>query len=501
MSIKLENYTEEGGIIFSIKNHKIASNAFLNVIKQICTLVFSLITFPYVSRILGDNNYGKYSFATAIIEYLLLFSMLGGGTYAIREGSYIRDDKKKLKIFSSQMFTIGFFSTALAYLTLIVLCIVCPNLQDYKNILFVLSFRILASFIGVEWIFIIFEDYLNITIRQIIVQTIGLILTFLLVKKSDDIIWYAVATVIAMSSANLVNFFISQKYIKVSFTKNMALSKHIKSMIMILLYSAMISIYSNSDIIILGIMTDDSTVGIYSVAAKIYGISKNIFIAALTVLLPRISYYIGTVQETKVKKIINKTLESLLVFLIPFIILLIYYSKTFIFFISGESYISGQRPLQLLSVALIFAIISSLLTTNTMIPLRKEKQITFLVIISAIANILFNIVLIPLYKANAAAVTTIIAEIIVCVGAMISSRNFIHINSLFKLCFKISICSSIMIFVLFSVSSLFKNILAEFISGTILSMTCYTLTTLLVNKQYRNTILTFLIDYKNKFND
>lgn len=76
MSIKLENYTEEGGIIFSIKNHKIASNAFLNVIKQICTLVFSLITFPYVSRILGDNNYGKYSFATAIIEYLLLFLCL-----------------------------------------------------------------------------------------------------------------------------------------------------------------------------------------------------------------------------------------------------------------------------------------------------------------------------------------------------------------------------------------------------------------------------------------
>lgn len=489
----------EGEIILKIKNHKIVSNAFLNVIKQICTLAFSLITFPYVSRILGERNYGKYSFATAIIEYLLLFSMIGGGTYAIREGSYVRDDKKKLGIFSSQMFTIGLFSTVLAYLILLFLCVVCANLQDYRNILFILSFRIFASFIGVEWIFIIFEDYLNITIRQIIVQTIGLILTFLLVKESDDIIWYAIATVIAMSSTNIINFFISQKYIKVSFTKNLSLLKHLKPMIMILLYSAMITIYSNSDIIILGIMTDDSTVGIYSVAAKIYGISKNIFIAALTVLLPRISYYFGKIQEAKVKKIINKTLELLLSFLIPFIILLIYYSKTLIYLISGESYVLGQRPLQLLSIALIFAIISSLLTTNIMIPNRKEKQITYLVIISAIANILFNIILIPLYKADAAAITTILAEFIVCVGAMISSRNYIHIYNLFILCFKISICSFVMIMVLLSVSILFENLLIELILGITLSLICYMLLTLLINKQYHNTILNFFSNYKNKF--
>ena len=67
------------------KNGKsLVKNASLNVIKQICTLAFSLITFPYVSRVLGDIAYGRYSFAASIIEYLLIFSASAGGAYAIR---------------------------------------------------------------------------------------------------------------------------------------------------------------------------------------------------------------------------------------------------------------------------------------------------------------------------------------------------------------------------------------------------------------------------------
>ena len=101
----------------------------------------------------------------------------------------------------------------------------------------ILSLRLLATTIGVEWIFNIFEDFKNITIRQIAVQGLGLLLTLLLVHSNSDVNLYAIATVIAMSGANIINFIVSRKYVKFTFTRSLNLKKHFKPIMMILFYS------------------------------------------------------------------------------------------------------------------------------------------------------------------------------------------------------------------------------------------------------------------------
>lgn len=454
-------------------NKSLIKNASLNVIKQVCTLAFSLITFPYVSRVLGDASYGKYSFATSIIEYLLIFSASAGGAYAIREGARIKNNNKEITTFSSEIFSIGCLFTILAYVVLFLLFILFPRIFLYKNLLLILSLRLLATTIGVEWIFNIFEDFKNITIRQISVQIIGLILTLILVHSPNDVNLYAIATVVAMSGANLINFFVSRKYVKIKFTKKMHLKQHIRPIMLILFYSAMITIYSNADIIMLGLMTNDSVVGAYSVAAKIYGIAKNIFIAALTVLLPRMSSYLGNNDITKMKEVINKTLKILLIGLVPAIILLFYYSKVVIFIVAGNNYLQGTVPLQLLSIALLFAIISSLLTTNIMIPNRQENKITIIVTISALSNIILNYLMIPIFGASAASITTVIAEMIVCIGSIIYTKSYIEFKKLFFVISKILFASFFMLLILFIVSIFNLNGILELFIGSIIACIGY----------------------------
>lgn len=457
-------------------------NASLNVVKQICTLAFSLITFPYVSRVLGDVSYGKYSFATSIIEYLLIFSASAGGAYAIREGARIKADKEKIKRFASELFSIGCLFTIIAYFILLFLILMWPKAYEYKDLLLILGMRILATTIGVEWIFNIFEDFKNITIRQIAVQGAGLLLTLLLVHSSNDVDLYAVATVVAMSGANLINFFISRKYVKISLTKSLNLRKHLKPMMMILFYSAMITVYSNADVIMLGVMKEDSVVGAYSVAAKIYGIAKNIFIAALTVLLPRMSAYIGNNELSKMKMVINKTLSILMIGLVPAIILLIFYAKTVILIVAGNDYIQGVVALQFLSIALLFAVISSLLTTNIMIPNRLENRITIIVTISALSNIILNLFLIPLFGSAAAALTTVIAELIVFIGASICSKEYIDYTSVFNSGLRICLASIVMIIFLNIVSYLKMNLFIEIFLGAVLSCAGYGICLYLLGK-------------------
>lgn len=450
-------------------------NASLNVIRQAFMLTFSLVTFPYVSRILGDESYGKYSFATTVIEYLLIFSGSASGIYAIREGARLKNDKNRLRAFSSEIFSIGCLFTLIAYFILNGLATFWPKLYDKKVLLYILGVRIIGTTIGVEWIFNIFEDYKNLAIRQFLVQGIGLLLTFMLVHSENDTNLYAVATAVAMSGVNFVNFFISRKYVKYKIVKSLNLKTHLKPILMMLFNSAMVTIYSNSDIIMLGIMKDDSTVGIYSVSVKVYGVVKGVFIAALSVLLPRISMYLGNNEICRLKTVINKTLNVLLVGLIPSIVLLIFYAKTVIGIIAGSDYLKGETSLQLLSIALFFALVGSLLTTNIMIPNRQESIITIIVSVSAISNIVLNFFLIPFGGANSAAFTTVIAELIVCLGAIIYSKEYIDWKNMNRLCMKVFMPTTVMITALLAIKRLKMNYIPEFIIGTVVSCVSYIL--------------------------
>ena len=79
----------------TIKDKKLTINATLNVLRQLVAIVSPLITFPYVSRILGVDNYGMVNYTASIISYVSLIAGLGITNYAIREGSRLKKDYNK----------------------------------------------------------------------------------------------------------------------------------------------------------------------------------------------------------------------------------------------------------------------------------------------------------------------------------------------------------------------------------------------------------------------
>ena len=77
-------------------NTSLKKNFILNVLLTLSTILFPLITFPYVSRVIGPAGVGKVTFATSIISYFSMFAQLGIPTYGIRAVAKVRDDKEKL---------------------------------------------------------------------------------------------------------------------------------------------------------------------------------------------------------------------------------------------------------------------------------------------------------------------------------------------------------------------------------------------------------------------
>lgn len=165
-------------------------NGILNVIKKCCNIILPLLVFPYISRVLGPDNYGKFSFSNSIISYFMLTALLGIETYAVREGARIRNDKHRIDKFVSEVFSINIMSLIISYIFLLFFIFTNQKIYSYKELILILSIMIPCTVLGRDYINIIFEDYLYITIRYIVIQIMGVLAIYLLVKKQEDYLIY-----------------------------------------------------------------------------------------------------------------------------------------------------------------------------------------------------------------------------------------------------------------------------------------------------------------------
>lgn len=237
-----------------MKERSLGLNGLLNGIRSVLNLLFPLITFPYVARVLSVDGLGKYNFANTYVGYFVLLAGLGISTYAVREGTKYRNNRLKISGFLSEIFSINLISTIIAYIMLIISLLIFKSLYPYAICILIFSTQIAFTTIGTEWIFIIYEDYSYITIRSILVKVLSIILLFIFVKNTNDYLIYAGITVLANAGSNIFNFFYVKKFCDIKLTLDINWKYHIKPILIIFATTIAVNIYLSSDTTILGLM-------------------------------------------------------------------------------------------------------------------------------------------------------------------------------------------------------------------------------------------------------
>ena len=409
-----------------MKNKFIGINALLNAIKTIFSIIFPLITFPYISRVLGVENIGIYNFSSSIVSYFTLLAGLGISTYAIREGARYRNDRNKISDFCSEVFSINFISTLVSYVILLFCLIFLNKLHDY--IIVILSISISFTTLGCEWIFNIFEEFGLITIRIIICQFISVVLMFIFVKDRDSLIQYSFITLISTSGANFINIFARKKYCDIRFCFNSKMKKHLIPILILFANSIAMTIYINSDVTILGLISGSYHVGLYSVSTKVYTMLKSLLGALIVVSIPRLSSYIGTGNEREYSETASTILNSLITLAVPVMVGTFALSDKIVFLLSGKDFSPATTSLQILSIALLFSIFSWFYTSCVLIVNKEDKSVLKATTFAALANIILNVLLIPYFNQNAAAFTTALAELISAVVCYLYGRKYFQSN-------------------------------------------------------------------------
>jgi len=418
-----------------MKHNSLGINAILNTLKTTLGVVFPLITFPYVSRILQVEKIGVYNFSLSITSYFVLLAGLGISTYAIREGTQYRGNKENITRFVSEVFSINVWSTIISYILLALAIIFVQALHAYSLGIIILSTEIAFTTLGVSWVCNIFEDFFFIALQSIGVQVVSLILIFTLVKNPEDLYLYIAIVAFSKSASFVINFFyVRVKYCKFRFIVHCNLREHIKPILVIFSTTIAITIYVNSDVTMLGLMTNDYQVGLYSTSVKIYTIVKNILAAVLMVLIPRFSLLFQQGKGSEADALFSQIFNILFALLLPASVGLFVTSQDVVFLVGGINYLEGTIALKLLCIAIFFSLIAYLYTQCILIPKKKESIVLKATALSASVNVVLNFVFIPFLGINGAAVTTIIAEAIVCIVAVVYSKNDIHLRISFRDC-------------------------------------------------------------------
>jgi len=410
----------------SIKQKSISTNYIYNTILKVLNILFPMITFPYIARVLTASGVGKINFSLSVISYFILISRVGIPMYGIRECAKYRDDKKELTKVVQEILIINFVSLGITLIFFYVILFNSKSLINYKNILMILSVNIISTTIGMEWFYQAIEEYKYITLRNIFVKVISLILIFSLVKEKNDYNVYAFILMISVSISYLYNFFHSRNYIDL-FKKhsNYNFTRHIRPVFLLFAMSVSISIYTNLDKVMLGFLSGDEAVGYYTSANKMIKAIIILVTSLGTVLLPRISYYIKNNEIAEVNKLINKSLNFILLMAIPAATGVFMLAESIIFIFAGGDYIEAITTIKILSPVIIVIAIGNLFGVQILISYGKEKLTLISTIVGAISNVSLNFLLIPLFKHNGAAISTLFAEFFVMITQFYFSYSYI----------------------------------------------------------------------------
>lgn len=393
-------------------NSGINKNAIFNTIKSAFSIIYPLIAFPYISRVLMTDNVGKVNFGSSVVSYFSLIASLGVTTYAVRECSKVRDDKERLGRTAGEILSINLVSTAVAYLALIAVLVFAEPLENYRLLICIQSASILFTTLGADWLNTAMEDFRFITIRTVSMQIVSLLLMFLFVRRQEDYIIFAAISVVASSGANVINIFYRRRYCRTRITRKMDLKRHLPPIM--LLFSLILSqtIYTNSDMTILGLVKGDRQVGLYSTSVKIYNLVNTMVASIAWVVMPQLSAGFARKDYKEVNRLLKYSMNFILVLGIPCVCGIEIIAPHLIHVVAGGAYIDAALSLRILGVSLMCSFIGGWIGNMTMLPSGKEKICLWSSIVSALTNIVLNLILIPKWGLNAAAFTTALAELI-----------------------------------------------------------------------------------------
>lgn len=400
-------------------------NLLYNIAYQILLFIVPLITTPYISRQLGVNNIGIYSYTYSFVSYFMLAALLGINNYGAREIAKCKTSEKTSKTFLS-IYTLQVILTIICT-TIYLLSIFFLPFKD-KTIMVIQCINLLSVMLDVNWFFIGKENFKIIVTRNTLIKIISTIAIFCFVNGKDDLWIYTMITSISTVLGQLCLFPLLKKEIKSIKICAKDVIQHLHSCLVLFIPVIAYSIYRIMDKTMIGTFTDTIELGNYESAEKVINIPVSIITAFGTVMLP----YMSKKKGSEIKNSLDINFELILFIILPILVGLFIISEDFALLFFGQEYKKTGIIIKLLLPSVLFASIANVIRTNFLIPRRQDNIYIMSTICGAVVNFVLNILFVPHLGAIGACIGTIAAEFTVMIYQIAHTYMIINFRNILK---------------------------------------------------------------------
>ena len=373
------------------------------------TYLINFITFPYVARVLGVERIGLVNFVDNTVNYFLLFATMGVGLLGVREIAAVKEDKKRRDQVYSSMLALNLLFT-LVSLGIYLLCIsTIPKLCQYDELFYIGTAKILFTVFLVEWFFTGVENFRYITLRSILIKVLYIISVFLFVRDTSDYRLYFILTVGVVVLNALINQLYIRKFVRVRWN-NIQLFKYLKQNVTLGIYTLMTSMYLTFNVMYLGLVSNNTEVGYYTTAFKLYSVILGFFTAFTNVMLPRMSSLLANGEKDRFQELVNRSFSVMATCCIPLILCSMIMAPQIVYILSGPGYEGAILPMRIIMPAAFAVGVAQVLAIQVLMPMKKDKVLLIASIIGAVVSWLINLLVVPSVKSVGSAVVLLCSE-------------------------------------------------------------------------------------------
>lgn len=429
------------------KQKSLKLNYIYNVSYQVLSLITPLITTPYVSRVLGADGIGDYSFTASVVTYFSMVAVLGTLTYGNREISYLQDDRKARSNLFWEIELLSFLSTGICTAAYLIFLLFCD--RSRFSLYAIQTISIVCVAFDIAWLLQGMEEFGKVMFRNMLFKVINIVFIFTAVRGKDDLFLYVAGMVLLAFASNLSIWFYLPQYIDRPVWKELHPMRHLKPTLALFIPSVAMSIYTVFDKTMIGLFSNNFENGYYEQALKISKTALTLVTALGAVMIPRMGYYFNQKNMDKVKELTYQSYNFVWFLGVPLSFGLIGISQNLVPWFYGKGYDKITVLLPILGLLIIIIGLSNVTGIQYFVTTKRELLLTATVIIGAVVNFVCNLILIPKLYSIGASIASVAAEAVITLTQLYFIRNELSFTRIMAQSVKYLLAGACMLLVLF----------------------------------------------------
>ena len=408
----------------------VIKNFLYNVGYQVLIIIVPLILAPYISRVVGPDGVGTYSYTYSIVTLFGLFANLGMAKYGNREISKCGDDREKRTQVFSELLSVK-LSCSIIVLA-VYLCFVEISGGEYTTALFIQIFNLLSFMLDISWFLWGMQEFRITTAVCAAFNIISIFFIFSFVKTENDVGIYIFILAFRAFLIQLTPWIFVPRYADVRMSWRHIMGRHWKSLLLLFFPVFAKYLYSMMDRIMLGNMVGITEVGYYENVQSITLTAVTVLTAAGDVVMPRMTLLYDRREMKKAGELFHGVFHLVSFLAVGIMFGFIAVANDFIPWFYGDKFESCILLLRMIAPVVLFAGYSDLVRNVFLLPRYMDKEYVIALLSGAAVNFVINYALIGRFGSAGAIVGTVCAEMIVMIIQLWFVRNEFKMPRFFR---------------------------------------------------------------------